>query len=345
MSGYSIIARVERWPIAGSFTISRGSKTEAVVVVVEVGDGTFVGRGESVPYARYGESAEKTIAEIGAWEDISPETLHRDFGPGATRNALDCAFWDLRARRTGAPVYKLAGLSKPKPLIASYTISLDTPEKMARAAAEVAHRPLLKIKLGKEGDPQRIEAVRNAAPRTRLIADANEGWTDGNILENMEACRKFCVELVEQPLPADKDSILKSIEHAVPVCADESVFDSASLAGLAGKYDAVNVKLDKTGGLTEALATISLARGMGLKIMVGCMVSTSLAVAPAILAAQGADFVDLDAPLLLAADRKDGLRYEGGLVYPPSGALWGRRTSWLARASAAIRSCAERTAL
>lgn len=342
MSRLALTARIERWPIAGAFTISRGSKTEAVVVVVEMSDGKHTGRGESVPYARYGESAEKTVDEIEAWKNPNPETLQQDFKPGAARNALDCAFWDLKARQTGQPVYKLSGLSKPGPLIASYTISLDTPEKMAAVAESLAYRPLLKIKLGKEGDPQRIEAVRNAAPRTRLIADANEGWTNENIAENMRACQRFGVELVEQPLPAADDPILASLPHDIPICADESAFDRASLPSLKGKYDAVNVKLDKTGGLTEAIATIADARAMGLKIMVGSMVSTSLAVAPAILAAQGAEFVDLDAPLLLAADRPEGLLYENGLVYPPSAKLWGQRSSWLSRAGMSIRAFVEK---
>ncbi len=323
MSDLAIHARIERWPIASLFTLSRGSKTEAVVVVAEITSGKFTGRGECVPYARYGESVENVAAKIEAWRGADIDALQKTLPAGAARNALDCAFWDLKAKQKGRPVYELAGLKKPEPLIASYTISLDTPEKMAEAAHKVAARPLLKIKLGKEGDPERIKAVRNAAPQTRLIVDANEGWTAENISENLEACKKCGVEIVEQPLPAGNDAALSSVPHIVPICADESVFDRASLDSLVGKYDAVNIKLDKTGGLTEALATAAKARQMGFRLMVGCMVSTSLSIAPAFLVAQQAEFVDLDGSLLLAKDRESGLRYADGLIYPPSAALWG----------------------
>ena len=323
MSTLTLHTRVESWPIDGGFTISRGSKTEAVVVVVEISDGKFIGRGECVPYTRFGESVESVTALIKSWTKIDPETLQKDLPAGAARNAIDCAFWYLKAKQTGRPAYELAGLKELKPLIASYTISLDTPSAMAEAAQRVATRPLLKIKLGKEGDPMRLKAVRNAAPHARLIVDANEGWTAENFSENIVACQSCGVECVEQPLPAANDAALASLPHLLPICADESAFARASLASLVGKYDAINIKLDKTGGLTEALATAAQARQMGFGLMVGCMVSTSLSIAPAFLVGQQAEFVDLDGPLLLTKDRPDGLHYADGLVYPPTSALWG----------------------
>ena len=324
MNVQTIKTRVERWPIAGAFAISRGAKTEAVVVVVEICDGEFKGRGECVPYSRYGESVKSVVATIERLgQSLNRQTLQNAISAGAARNALDCAFWDLEAKRAGFPAYKLAGMNALKPLIVSYTLSLDTPEKMAAAAGRSAARPLLKIKLGANGDPDRLKAVRKAAPNVRICVDANEGWTAENLAENLAACQAYGVELVEQPLPASDDAVLAHISHAIPICADESQFDRASLANLAGKYDAINIKLDKTGGLTEALATATQARQMGLNLIVGCMVSTSLAIAPALLVAQQASFVDLDGPLLLAQDRADGLRYADGLVYPPTPALWG----------------------
>jgi L-alanine-DL-glutamate epimerase-like enolase superfamily enzyme len=323
MGALRINTRIERWPIAEIFTLSRGSKTEAVVVIAEISDGKFRGRGECVPYARYGETIESVVALIEGWKGRDPEALQKDLPAGAARNALDCAFWDLRAKQAGCPAYQLAGLNSLKPVIASYTISLDTPEKMAEAASRVATRPLIKIKLGKEGDPARLDAIRHAAPKARLIVDANEGWRVENISENLRACQKCGVELVEQPLPAADDVALASISHLVPICADESMFDRASLPSLTGKYDMVNIKLDKTGGLTEALATAVLARQMGFGLMVGCIVSTSLSIAPAFLVAQQAEVADLDGSLLLAKDRDDGVRYADGLIYPPTAALWG----------------------
>ncbi|NTU50063.1 MAG: dipeptide epimerase [Desulfobulbaceae bacterium] len=324
MNIQTIKTRIERWPIAGTFTISRGSKTEAVVVVVEICDGEYTGRGECVPYARYGESIESVVAAIEKLgQNLNRQTLQSAIPAGAARNALDCAFWDLEAKRAGCPAYELAGMNAPKPLVVSYTLSLDTPEKMAEAASRVLERPLLKIKLGANGDPDRLKAVRKVAPNMRLIVDANEGWTAENLAENLSVCQTYGVELVEQPLPAAEDAVLACIPHAVPICADESAFDRASLAKLADKYDAINVKLDKTGGLTEALAMATQSLKMGLDLMVGCMVSTSLAIAPALLVAQQASVVDLDGPLLLAKDRADGLRYADGLVYPPTEALWG----------------------
>jgi L-alanine-DL-glutamate epimerase-like enolase superfamily enzyme len=249
--------------------------------------------------------------------------LQAEMPAGAARNAVDCAFWDLEAKRSGRAVHELADLPAPGPLTTAYTISLGTPEAMAEAAHQVAGRQLLKVKLGAEGDPNRIAAVRAAAPESRLIVDANEGWTQANLEQNLAACSAADVALVEQPLPEGKDEVLADIGHLIPICADESAHDRASLAALAGKYDAVNVKLDKAGGLTEALAIAGEARGMGLLLMAGCMVATSLAMAPAILLAQAARFVDLDGPLLLAGDRQHGLVYRDSLVFPPVPKLWG----------------------
>jgi L-alanine-DL-glutamate epimerase-like enolase superfamily enzyme len=322
----------ERWPIAGSFTISRGAKTEAVVVVVELSDGHVTGRGECVPYARYGESVGSVSAAIEAMRDPLAAGLDRiglqaAMKPGAARNALDCAFWDLDAKRSGRPVSELAGLPAPRPLTTAFTISLAAPAVMAEAAAKAASRALLKIKLGGDaasgGDPARIAAVRAAAPKATLIVDANEGWNDGNLGSNLAACAAAGVVLVEQPLPEGSDQALAGMSRPIPVCADESVHDRASLKTLAGKYDAVNIKLDKTGGLTEALAMAEAATQGGFIIFVGCMVATSLSMAPAMLLAQTARFADLDGPLLLARDRDPGLRYDGSLIYPPAPALWG----------------------
>jgi L-Ala-D/L-Glu epimerase len=319
---------VERWPIAGSFAISRGAKTEAVVVVATLRDGTAQGRGECVPYARYGESVDSVRAAIEAMRPalaagMSREGLQSGMPAGAARNALDCAFWDLAAKRSGRRVHELAGLPAPQPLTTAFTISLGPPAEMAAAAAKAAARALLKVKLGGDDDPARIAAVRAAAPRATLIVDANEGWNDGNLAANLAACASAGVVLVEQPLPEGRDAALGRLARPIPVCADESVHDRASLAALIGKYDAVNVKLDKTGGLTEALAMTAAAKQAGFVIMAGCMVATSLAMAPAMLVAQTARFVDLDGPLLLAGDRADGLRYQDSLVYPPTPALWG----------------------
>jgi L-alanine-DL-glutamate epimerase-like enolase superfamily enzyme len=322
----------ERWPIAGTFAISRGAKTEAVVVVVEVSDGPGKGdargRGECVPYARYGESVASVTAAIEALRaqiaaGLNRKALQDAMPPGAARNALDCALWDLEAKRAAKPVHEIAGLPAPQALTTAFTISIGSPEAMAKAAAKAASRALLKVKLGTEGDPERIAAVRAAAPKAALIVDANEGWNSQNLAANLAACAKAGVVLVEQPLPEGKDEALARIIRPIPVCADESVHDRESLPALAGKYDAVNIKLDKAGGLTEALAMAQEARKAGFAIMAGCMVGTSLGMAPAVLLAQGARFVDLDGPLLLARDRDHGLRYEDSLVYPALPNLWG----------------------
>jgi L-alanine-DL-glutamate epimerase-like enolase superfamily enzyme len=254
---------------------------------------------------------------------LDRQALQAAMPPGAARNALDCALMDLEAKISGRRAWDLLERPAPQPCITAYTISLGSPEAMAAATAEAAHRPLLKIKLGGEGDGARIAAVRKVAPESELIVDANEGWTSGNLEQNLSACAEVGVTLVEQPLPAGQDEALKRIRRPVAVCADESVHDRKSLAGLRERYDAVNIKLDKTGGLTEALAMADAAQALGFEIMVGCMVATSLAMAPAMLLARQARFVDLDGPLLLARDRDGGLRYDGSLVYPPEAALWG----------------------
>jgi L-alanine-DL-glutamate epimerase-like enolase superfamily enzyme len=324
----SLTARSERWPIAGAFTISRGSKTEAEVVVAELSEGGICGRGECVPYARYGETVAGVAAAIaGLAEEVAcglgRAELQRALPAGAARNALDCAFIDLEAKRSGRPAYECLGLDPPRPQLTAYTISLATPDAMAAAAAAASARPLLKVKLGGDGDPDRIAAVRRAAPLAELIVDANEGWRAENLAANLAACAAAGVTLVEQPLPAADDSALATIARPIPVCADESVHDRASLAGLAGKYDAVNIKLDKAGGLTEALALAAAAEAMGFALMVGCMISTSLAIAPAMLVAQRARIIDLDGPLLLAQDRPHGMRFAGSILHPAARELWG----------------------
>jgi L-alanine-DL-glutamate epimerase-like enolase superfamily enzyme len=320
--------RIERWPIAGSFVISRGAKTEAVVVVAELHDGPLTGRGECVPLARYNQTVDSEAAAIQSLVEalaggLTREGLQNALPAGPARNALDCAFWDLEAKRARKPAHELAGLSVLRPVTTALTISLGTPEGMAAAVQKVARRRLLKIKLGGDGDPARIAAVRRAAPDAELIVDANEAWTEKNLAENLHACAKARVTLVEQPLPAGQDDALASIARPITVCADESIHDRSSLATLAGKYDAINIKLDKSGGLTEALALADSAERAGLTIMVGCMVSTSLAMAPALLVAQRARVVDLDGPLLLAKDRDGGLRYTDSEVYPPDTRFWG----------------------
>jgi L-alanine-DL-glutamate epimerase-like enolase superfamily enzyme len=319
---------VESWPIRGGFTISRGSKQDAVVVVAAVRDGGFEGRGECVPYARYGESVEDVVQAIEACGPAIGQGLDRAdlqalLPAGAARNALDCALWDLEAKRLGTSAAELAGLAPLRAVETAFTISLASPGEMAARARDAAHYPLLKLKLGGDGDEERLAAVREAVPIARLIADANEAWRALNLERLLAAAKAAGIELIEQPLPAGDDAALEHIARVIPVCADESVHDRVSLATLAKRYDAVNIKLDKTGGLTEALATAAEARRRGLKIMVGCMVATSLAMAPALLLAQDADFVDLDGPLLLERDRVPGLAYSSGTVMPAPAALWG----------------------
>ena len=323
-----LIVRTETWPLAASFTISRGSRTEARVVVAEISHDGVIGRGECVPYAHYGESVEGVVASIEAMADPIADGLDRQalqdaLAPGAARNALDCALWDFEAKGSGEPVWRLAGLAEPGPLITAYTLSLDTPEAMGEAAAANAARPLLKLKLGGEAVIERVAAVRAAAPESRIIVDANEAWTIELLTRVSPELARLGVEMIEQPLPARADGALDGVDRPVPLCADESCHHTATLAGLDQRYDIINIKLDKTGGLTEALALADAARAAGLGIMVGCMIGTSLAMAPATLVAAGAAFVDLDGPLLLARDHDPGIAFEGSVMSPPPAALWG----------------------
>jgi L-Ala-D/L-Glu epimerase len=318
----------ERWPIAGSFTISRGAKTEAHVVTVTLAEGHHTGRGECVPYPRYAETVPQVMAALenarGQIEaGMTREDIPSLIAPHAARNALDCALWDLDAKKAGRPVWQLAGLPEPKSAITAYTLSLDTPEAMAEAAAKASHRPLLKLKLGREGDAMRLQLIRRNAPASRLIVDANEGWTPENLASMLAACADQGVELVEQPLPAGNDEALRHIARAVTVCADESAHGIGSLDDLAGKYGAINIKLDKAGGLTPAIALAHAARERGLVIMVGCMLATSLAMAPAFLLTPFAEVIDLDGPLLLKTDRAPGIRFDGSTMHPPPATLWG----------------------
>lgn len=314
----------ESWPIAGTFTIARGSKTTAEVVVVSISENGATGRGEAVPYPRYSETVPQVLASLeaarGAIEAGETNLQHL---PKAAQNAVDCALWDLKAKLSKKPAWFLAHLQEPQAVITAYTLSLDTPEAMAQAALAAAARPLLKLKLGRVGDVARLAAIRASAPKARLIVDANEGWTPDNLPEMLHACSTYNVELVEQPLPAGNDEALRGLTHSTIICADESAHGRQSLNDLQGKYDAINIKLDKTGGLTEALALAHAAKAQNFKIMVGCMLGTSLAMAPAFLLAQLADYVDLDGPLLLSKDRDPGFTFEGSLMLPPPPALWG----------------------
>jgi L-alanine-DL-glutamate epimerase-like enolase superfamily enzyme len=321
-------ATIEAFPIAGSFTISRGSKTQAEVIACTISENGVSGRGECVPYRRYGESLDGVMADILAIapeieNGLSRQALQSRMKPGAARNAIDCALWDLEAKRGNRPVAALIGAPSREPLVTAFTLSLADAAAMSEDARKNRERPLLKIKLGTDNDEERMRAVRAGAPQSRIIVDANEGWTDANLAAHLAIARELDIALIEQPLPAGKDDPLSSIDRLVPICADESVHSTADLAALRDRYDAVNIKLDKTGGLTEALNMKAEATRLGFQLMIGCMVGTSLAMAPAVLLAQGADYVDLDGPLLLAKDRPGGLRYEGSLVYPPTADLWG----------------------
>ena len=319
---------VERFPLAMPFVISRGARTESVVVTATIAAGEVQGRGECVPYRRYDETVESVVAQIELIREqieagLDRESLQELLPAGAARNALDCAMWDFDAKRLGVRAASLAGLHRLGPTTTAFTLSLGTPEAMAEAARAAATRPLLKLKLGGIGDPQRIAAVRAAAPDAELIVDANEAWDASTLEANLAACEEAGVAIVEQPLPAGRDQALASIVRRVPLCADESVHTRAGLAALRDRYDLVNIKLDKTGGLTEALALADAATALGLGLFVGCMVGTSLAMAPAMLLTPRARFVDLDGPLLLASDRNPGLVYNGSVVAPPEPDLWG----------------------
>jgi len=324
-----VTVRSEIWPLADAFKISRGTRTQTEIVVVELNDGTHVGRGECMANPRYDESQESVTAAL---EAVAPavengaldrRALQDAMPAGAARNALDCALWDIEAKQAGVRAWTLAGLDDLQTVETAYTISVDTPEVMAQKARANAYRPLLKIKLTGEGDLDRVAAVRENAPNARLIVDANEGWTVDMVEPFSEELKKLHVQMIEQPLPEGDDDMLSEVAHPVPICADESCHTRQDVERMATLYDVVNIKLDKTGGLTEALALRDAARAAGLKIMVGCMISTSLAMAPALLVAQGAAFVDLDGPLLLAEDRDPPLRFEGNIIHPPVPALWG----------------------
>ena len=329
----SLKADRESWPIDGSFTISRGTKTsaEVVKVTIEWDDGA-TGHGECVPYARYGETIESVITQINSQQKLLNEVadcaevkslLQNALPAGAARNAIDCALWDLQAKKTGKRAWELAGMDKPGSAITAYTLSLDTPDRMHTAAEKYNARPLLKLKLAGEGDVERVAAVRSGAPDSRIIVDANEGWSIAEYESMVPRLHDLGVSMIEQPLPSTDDVALANVERPVTICADESCHDVATLAELAGRYDMINIKLDKTGGLTEALALQQAASEYGFEIMIGCMVATSLAMAPATLLTGGASVVDLDGPLLLGKDRQHALDYSNYCVAPPLATLWG----------------------
>ena len=319
----------QSWPLDKPFRIARGISTEARVVVVTVSDGQHTGRGEAVPISRYNQSAASAIAqlekiEIRHAEGRDRQLVQKLLPAGAARNALDCALWDLEAKVSGKRVWELANIQIVDAVETALTIGLDTPEEMAAAAHASKKAPVLKLKLGGDNlDLARVEAVRKAAPEARLLVDANESWSQSHYRENAPAMRGLGVELIEQPFPADADDVLETLDHPVPVCADESCHTTADLPRLVNRYEAINVKLDKTGGLTEALLLTQRARESGLKLLFGCMVCTSLGIAPARLLASPADYVDLDGPLLLAGDRPHGLSYKNGKIGIPSRELWG----------------------
>ncbi|KRB52522.1 N-acetyl-D-Glu racemase DgcA [Phenylobacterium sp. Root700] len=324
----SLTVRDEHWPLASAFVIARGAKTEAHVLVVEISQDGAIGRGEAVPYGRYGQTMDGEVARVealrGAIEGGLSRQALQDLAPaGAARNAVDCALWDLEAKLSGVPAWKHAGRPRLDPVKTCYTISLDTPEAMAQAARMAARRPFLKLKIGGADDLDRVIAVRAAAPKARLVVDANEGLEFEDLKRLAGDFARLDVKMIEQPLKAEEDGALEGYESPVVLCADESLHTRADLAVCARRYGAVNVKLDKAGGLTEALMVVAQARALGLQVMAGCMVATSLSMAPAMIIAQGADVVDLDGPLLLARDRKPGLVFDGALIHPTPVELWG----------------------
>jgi L-alanine-DL-glutamate epimerase-like enolase superfamily enzyme len=320
--------RTETWPLRQPFAISRGVKVAAEVVVAEIDDGGVTGRGEAVPYARYGEDVPSVMAAITAQavpvaSGLDRAGLAKAMPAGAARNALDCALWDLAAKQAGRRAWELAGLSAPRPVITAQTISLDSPQAMADAAAGMADQPLLKIKVGSDGVFERVQAVRLAAPRAGLIVDANEGWDLLTLRALLPELARLGVEVIEQPLPAGRDGELARLAPAVTLCADESCHTAADLDRLPAAFGMVNIKLDKAGGLTAALQLARTAQDRGLKVMVGCMVATSLAIAPALLLSAFADVVDLDGPLWLQGDRTPPLPFSEGAIGAPPAQLWG----------------------
>ena len=326
---YSLHIHIEAWPLAGAFRISRGTRKVSDVLMVEVNDGNYVGRGECFPYARYGEDTESVQKQLNSVRSEIEDGLDRQgllnvLAPGAARNAVDCALWDLEAKRAGTRVWDLAGLPAPEPVTTVYTLGVDEPAVMGERARENSDRPRLKLKMTGDGaDLERVRNIHKNAPNARLVVDANEGWSIEQYLEYAPQFKDLGVEMIEQPLPSTYDEQLRGVERPIPVCADESCHDSATLPALVGKYDMINIKLDKTGGLTEALNLRDEALKQGLSIMVGCMIGTSLAMAPGILVAQEAAMVDLDGPLLLAEDRAPGLSFTGSIIHPPEPRLWG----------------------
>lgn len=325
----TLTAEAEEWPIDGTFTISRGARTHAHVVKVTLSRNGVTGTGECVPYPRYGESVEGVLTDIRGLEEDFRSGLDRDalqfrLPAGAARNAVDCALWDLEAKETGRSVAEIIGFAPLAPIETAYTISLGDADTMAAAARKHSGRPLLKVKLGGDGDGDRIKAVRSEAPSSRLIIDANEAWNAENFDQNMAACVEARVDLIEQPLPEGEDGILARMRRPIPVCADESAHTSDGIEDISDRYDAINIKLDKTGGLTEALRLLTAGRQTGFKIMTGCMLGTSLAMAPAFLLCTRSDYCDIDGPLLLAADRDTPLKFDAdSRVFPPASALWG----------------------
>ena len=324
-----LIVREEIWDIGGGFSISRSRKWAAEILMVEIHEGGVRGRGEGVPNRRYGERLDTSAKQIlGVRDLVESGSLNRAglqtlLPACAARNALDCALWDLEAKLKGVPVWKLAGLPEPKPLVTAFTITLDKPAAMAVVARENRHRPLLKLKLGGPDDLDRVRQVRAAAPDAEIIVDANEAWTPVTYSEYATELGRMGVKLLEQPLPAGQDGALESLGRSVPLCADESLHDFSDLGPVSRLYDYINIKLDKTGGLTEAIKLANAARERGVSIMIGCMVGTSLGMAPAFLLGAYARLVDLDGPLLLAEDREGGIKYDGGMMHPPSPELWG----------------------
>jgi L-alanine-DL-glutamate epimerase-like enolase superfamily enzyme len=317
----------QSWPLDKPFRIARGTSSETRVIVITASDGQHIGRGEAVPISRYAQSAASVVAQVESMKDalnLDRQHLQKLLPAGAARNALDCALWDLEAKVSGKRVWELANIPVEQSVETSFTISLDTAAAMAAAAGMNANAPMLKLKLGGDDvDLARVEAVKGAAPAARLMVDANESWSPSHYRNIASTLRELGVELIEQPFPADKDDVLETLDHPVPVCADESCHTTADLPRLMNRYDAINVKLDKTGGLTEALLLTERARQSGLQLLFGCMVCTSLGIAPARLLAKTTDYVDLDGPLLLARDRDHGLSYQAGKVSLPSRELWG----------------------
>jgi L-alanine-DL-glutamate epimerase-like enolase superfamily enzyme len=324
-------ARIERFPVRGAFVIARGAKTHVDVVVAEIVHGDARGRGEGTAIYYRGESAESVQAQIVAQADAIAAGANRAdllglMPAGAARNALDAALWDVEARLAGRRVWEMLGLPRPRPMLTAFTISLGDPGTMAAAAGLARGRELLKIKLGGDGGPaadiERVAAVRAAAPDARLTIDANEAWGGTDIARTAAALALLGVELIEQPVPAGQDALLDGVRSVVPLAADESCHDRATLDEIVGRYSHINIKLDKAGGLTEAHALVHAAKQRGLGVMTGCMLCTSLGIAPAFYVGMQSAYADLDGPLLIA-DRPGGLKFEHSDVWPPDADLWG----------------------